>query len=149
MGFCLAPPVTTSGYDAIVVVVDRLSKMIHAIPTVTTVSTPASALLAFADLICDPAKVRVIVEWPEPAVVSSLRPPVLPGLADCYRRLYLLRFLLRFSLRTCANVSWFLFVLVSVSFQHHSSLGRGEGWQALISPSLVIATVGLYVDRLL
>ena len=36
-------PKTKDGYDAIVVFVDRLSKMIHAIPTTTSVDAPALA----------------------------------------------------------------------------------------------------------
>ena len=40
-------PVTPSGYNAIVVVVDRLSKMVHLMPTKTTVTAPALAKLFF------------------------------------------------------------------------------------------------------
>ena len=36
-------PKTKDGYDAIVMFVDRLSKMIHAIPTTTNVDAPTLA----------------------------------------------------------------------------------------------------------
>lgn len=40
-------PVMPSGFNAIVVVVDRLSEMVHLMPTKTTVSAPALAKLFF------------------------------------------------------------------------------------------------------
>lgn len=45
-----ALPVTASGHDAIVVVVDRLSKMIHCIPTVTAIKAPELARLYFDNI---------------------------------------------------------------------------------------------------
>ena len=44
-------PVTPSGYNAIVVVVDRLSKMVHLMPTKTTVTAPALAKLFFDQVV--------------------------------------------------------------------------------------------------
>src|SRR3954447_11435700 len=43
MDFITQLPPTKNGYDAIFVVVDKLSKTIKAIPTVTTVTTPEVA----------------------------------------------------------------------------------------------------------
>ena len=40
-------PTTLSGHDAIIVFVDKLTKMIHAVPTVTTVTAPETARLFF------------------------------------------------------------------------------------------------------
>src|SRR6185312_5164299 len=42
---------TKNGYDAIVVVVDKLSKMAHFVPTQTTVTAPQLAKLFYAEIV--------------------------------------------------------------------------------------------------
>ena len=43
-------PKTKDGYDAVVVFVDRLTKMIHAIPTTITVDAPGLAQIFFKEI---------------------------------------------------------------------------------------------------
>ena len=43
-------PKTQGGYDAIVVFVDKLTKMIHAIPTNTTIDAPTLANIFFKEI---------------------------------------------------------------------------------------------------
>jgi transposase InsO family protein len=50
MDFITCLPETTAGFDAIMVVVDRLSKMAHFIPCVGTIDAPEAAQLFFANI---------------------------------------------------------------------------------------------------
>ena len=45
MDFITGLPVTKHGHDAIIVVVDKMSKMVHYIPTVTAIDAPSTATL--------------------------------------------------------------------------------------------------------
>ena len=51
MDLITALPKTKNGHDAIVVVVDKLSKMAHFIPTQTTVNAPQLAKLVYAEIV--------------------------------------------------------------------------------------------------
>ena len=51
MDFIVQLPRTSSGYDAIIVVVDKLSKLVHYIPTTTDVTAPEVAKLFFQHVV--------------------------------------------------------------------------------------------------
>lgn len=51
MDFIMPLPKTKSGHDAILVVVDKLSKMVHYIPTTSTVTAPQVAQIFFKEIV--------------------------------------------------------------------------------------------------
>jgi transposase InsO family protein len=66
MDFVTGLPETERGYDAIAVFVDRLTKYVVAVPTVTQLSAPMLAELYFDHIVCS---------WGLPKVVVSDRGP--------------------------------------------------------------------------
>jgi hypothetical protein len=51
MDFITQLPPTTSGYDAIVVFVDKLSKMVHIVPATTSISAPDVAVMFYKEVV--------------------------------------------------------------------------------------------------
>ncbi|KAJ9534125.1 hypothetical protein QJQ45_002118 [Haematococcus lacustris] len=64
-------PVTTSGHDAIVVFVDKLTKMIHAIPTTTSVTASTLARIFFDHVFRLHGLPKVIVSDRDPRFTSA------------------------------------------------------------------------------
>jgi transposase InsO family protein len=71
MDFIVQLPKTKSKHDAILVVVDRLSKRIHAIPTTTNVTAPEVAQLFFQNIFRLHGLPRIIVSDRDPKFVSN------------------------------------------------------------------------------
>ena len=63
-------PKSKGGHDAIVVFVDRLTKMIHAIPTTTNVNTPRLANIFFKEIFRLHGLPNVIVSDRDPRFTS-------------------------------------------------------------------------------
>ena len=63
-------PKTKDGYDAIVVFVDCLTKMIHAIPTTTTIDAPSLAKIFFKEIYRLHGVPKVIVSDRDPRFTS-------------------------------------------------------------------------------
>ena len=66
-------PKTKDGYDAIIVFVDRLSKMIHAIPTTTNVDAPYLVKIFFKEIYRLHGVPKVIVSDRDPRFISIFR----------------------------------------------------------------------------
>ncbi|KAJ9522563.1 hypothetical protein QJQ45_008332 [Haematococcus lacustris] len=64
-------PVTPTGHDAIVVFVDKLTKMIHTVPTTTTVSAPDLAQLFFDSVFRYHGLPKVIISDRDPGFTST------------------------------------------------------------------------------
>ncbi|KAJ9519493.1 hypothetical protein QJQ45_000590 [Haematococcus lacustris] len=64
-------PVTSAGHDAIVVFVDKLTKMIHTVPTTTTVSAPELAQLFFDSVFKYHGLPKVIISDRDPRFTSN------------------------------------------------------------------------------
>ena len=64
-------PRTRTGYDAIFVVVDKYSKMIHCIPTTTTVTAPQLANLFFREIVRHHGLPTSIISDRDPRFTSS------------------------------------------------------------------------------
>lgn len=64
-------PKTATGYDAIVVFVDRLTKMIHLAPTMTTVDAPGTAKLFFDHVVRQHGMPLAIVSDRDPRFTST------------------------------------------------------------------------------
>src|ERR1700731_1499148 len=64
-------PPTPSGHDAIFVVVDKSSKMIHCLPTTTTVTAPGLASLFFREIVCQHGIPTSITSDRDPRFTSS------------------------------------------------------------------------------
>jgi hypothetical protein len=64
-------PRTKNGYDAILVVVDKLSKMIHLIPITTTITAPQLAALFFREIIRHHGIPTSIISDRDPRFTSS------------------------------------------------------------------------------
>ncbi|KAJ9526612.1 hypothetical protein QJQ45_017610 [Haematococcus lacustris] len=64
-------PVTPTGHDAIVVFVDKLTKMIHTVPTTTTVSAPDLAQLFFDSVFRYHGLPKVIISDRDPRFTST------------------------------------------------------------------------------
>ena len=70
MDFIVHLPVTKKGHDSIFVVVDRLSKRVHFIPTVTKVTAPEVAQLFFDHIFRHHGLPKVIVSDRDPKFIS-------------------------------------------------------------------------------
>ncbi|KAJ9529315.1 hypothetical protein QJQ45_007999 [Haematococcus lacustris] len=64
-------PVSSAGNDAIVVFVDKLTKMIHAVPTTTSITAPALARLFFDNIFRLHGLPKVIVSDRDPRFTSA------------------------------------------------------------------------------
>jgi hypothetical protein len=64
-------PLTRSGFDAVFVVVDKCSKMIHVIPTTTTVTAPELANLFFREIVRHHGLPASIISDRDPRFTSS------------------------------------------------------------------------------
>ncbi|KAJ9524507.1 hypothetical protein QJQ45_019534 [Haematococcus lacustris] len=64
-------PVTSAGHDAIVVFVDKLTRMIHTVPTTTTVSAPELAQLFFDSVFKYHGLPKVIISDRDPRFTSN------------------------------------------------------------------------------
>ncbi|KAJ9522138.1 hypothetical protein QJQ45_005140 [Haematococcus lacustris] len=64
-------PVTSAGHDAIVVFVDKLTKMIHTVPTTTAVSAPELAQLFFDSVFKYHGLPKVIISDRDPRFTSN------------------------------------------------------------------------------
>ena len=72
LDFIVALPKTRRGHDAILVVVDRLSKMAHFIATTTSVTTTQTAQLVFQHVVKHHGLPRTIVSDRDPRFTSSV-----------------------------------------------------------------------------
>src|SRR5579859_3304064 len=68
--FIVQLPVTKNGHDSILVVVDRLSKQVHFLPTVTKVTAPEVAKLFFDQIFRLHGLLKVIVSDRDPKFIS-------------------------------------------------------------------------------
>jgi transposase InsO family protein len=71
MDFIVQLPCTKKGYDAILVVVDRLSKRVHFIPTLTTATAPDVAKLFFDQVFRLHGLPKIIVSDRDPKFISK------------------------------------------------------------------------------
>jgi hypothetical protein len=70
MDFVVQLPRTAQGYDAILVVVDRLTKRAHFCPTTTNVTAPETAQLFIRNLVCCHGMPKTIVSDRDPRFMS-------------------------------------------------------------------------------
>jgi len=72
MDFVVALPVTKNGYDAIMTVVDRLTKMVHFVPTRVNATAADVAALFFDEIVCLHGLPKDIVTDRDPKFTSEL-----------------------------------------------------------------------------
>src|SRR6185295_9211121 len=83
MDFITHLPKTKSNYDSIFVVVDRLSKRVHFIPTTATVTAPEVAQLFFTNIFQHHGLSQVIISDRDPKFISCFWQELFRMLGTC------------------------------------------------------------------
>ncbi len=82
MDFITHLPATSRGFDTILTVVDRFSKLVHFIPCTTTLDAEATARLLFDNWVCKFGMPQKIVSDREPRFTSMFWTSLM-SLLDC------------------------------------------------------------------